>query len=166
MPEREALASYLQVFRMTNGENQTECAKEIGISRAEVSLIEREQADPRFSTLKKAAEHIGIPISELLRVEKNIRHIYKEADPIGTFPELAALAWRVRRFRNTHKESQEAFAYNAGISIASLSMIEREIANPRLSALQKIAAYMGVPVSDLIDPIHPNPNQSDAEKDS
>lgn len=41
------------------------------------------------------------------------------------------------------------FAFNCDISVETLSLIEREKTDPRLSSVQKIAAYSGVSVKDL-----------------
>lgn len=132
--------------------NQTAFAREIGISRAELSLLERELADPRLNTLKKAADYIGITISEFLQVETGGIYIYHELNPPESFPELEFLSQRLKTFRAVHKESQDVFAEHVGINIASLSLIERKKINPRLSTLQKIAAYMGITVSELLTP--------------
>ena len=42
------------------------------------------------------------------------------------------------------------FAANCGISVEELSLLERNRADPKLSTLQKIAAYIGEPVAYLI----------------
>lgn len=59
------------------------------------------------------------------------------------------LAINTKRIRTEMGESQEEFAAHCGISLETLSLIEREIANPRLSTLQKIVAYAGCSLKDL-----------------
>ena len=59
------------------------------------------------------------------------------------------LATNIKKFRSELKESQFDFAENCGISVEILSLIERGIANPKLSTLQKISAYIGCTVADL-----------------
>ena len=71
MPEREALAKYLKEFRKINKETQFEFAANVGISIEELSLIEREIANPSLDTLQKIAAYTGNTVSELLRVDKN-----------------------------------------------------------------------------------------------
>ena len=71
MPEREALAKYLKEFRKINKETQFEFAANVGISIEELSLIEREIANPSLDTLQKIAAYTGSTVSELLRVDKN-----------------------------------------------------------------------------------------------
>ncbi len=153
MPERKAISDYLKTFRLVMNLNQTEFAKEVCFSRAELSLIERERADPKLGTLKKIADYMGISISELLRVEKNDIYTYDENYSSESFPELDFLSQRLKAFRNSNKEPQDAFADHIGIHIASLSLMERKRINPRLSTLQKIAAYMGITVSELLTPL-------------
>ena len=47
-----------------------ELSNEIGISNEELSLIERGKANPSLYTLQKISAHIGITVSELLKVEE------------------------------------------------------------------------------------------------
>ena len=65
-------------------------------------------------------------------------------------PEREALAKYLKEFRKINKETQFEFAANVGISIEELSLMEREITNPSLDTLQKIAAYTGNTVSELL----------------
>ena len=67
-------------------------------------------------------------------------------------PEIIALARNVRKARTERKLSQLQFAMDCDISLELLSMIEREKTNPRLSTMQKIAAYIGCTVSELLEP--------------
>ena len=67
-------------------------------------------------------------------------------------PEVIALARNLRRIRKEMKLSQLEFALESGISLDIISMIEREKTNPRLSTLQKISAYTGETVADLLTP--------------
>lgn len=153
MPETTAISEYLKAFRSEKNLNQTEFAKEIGFSRAELSLIERELVDPRLKTLKKIADYMGISISKLLQVETDGTETYSELHSSENFPELEFISQRLNTFRDKHQESQDVFAEHVGIHIASLSLMERKRMNPRLSTLQKIAAYMGITVSELLTPL-------------
>ena len=71
MPEREALAKHLKEFRKINKETQFEFAANVGISIEELSLMEREIANPSLDTLQKIAAYTGNTVSELLQVDKN-----------------------------------------------------------------------------------------------
>lgn len=66
-------------------------------------------------------------------------------------PERNVLAKRVKEFRKKENESQRKFAEHTGVSEDEISQIERGLANPALGTVQKIAAYMGNTVSELLD---------------
>ncbi len=69
-------------------------------------------------------------------------------------PEIHFLSVRLRKFRRYKKMSQEDFAYASGVSTRTISQIEREKANPNLETLQKIAAFTGYTVPELLSPMH------------
>jgi len=64
--------------------------------------------------------------------------------------EITALSNFIIAYRKKHRESQEDFASNCDISKDTLSLIERGEANPRLDTMQKIAAYTGVTVAEML----------------
>ncbi|MBQ9082250.1 MAG: helix-turn-helix transcriptional regulator [Clostridia bacterium] len=66
-------------------------------------------------------------------------------------PEKTALAKHLREARILLRKSQVDFAAECGLSTETISQIEREKENPSLSTLQKIAAYLGKSVSELLD---------------
>ncbi len=66
-------------------------------------------------------------------------------------PETEVLSENIRKIRKFLKQNQFEFAENCGISVETLSLIERKKADPRLSTIQKIAAYTDTLVSDLVD---------------
>lgn len=70
MPETDALAVRIKKYRKDCKKNQPEMAWEMGISTEEISLIERGKTDPKLSTLKKIAAHMGTTVSNLLDVEE------------------------------------------------------------------------------------------------
>ncbi len=65
-------------------------------------------------------------------------------------PETEALAHNVKQIRKELNISQIDFAADCGISTEILSLIEREKTDPKLSTIQKIAAYVGCHVTDLL----------------
>lgn len=65
-------------------------------------------------------------------------------------PEIEALSKNIRAIRNKLNQSQIDFAANCDISTEILSLIERQKTDPRLSTIQKIAAYVGCEVIDLL----------------
>lgn len=65
-------------------------------------------------------------------------------------PENKALADAVKLLRKSLHQNQFEFASNCGISIETLSLIERQKTNPTLETIQKIAAYADLTVADLL----------------
>lgn len=65
-------------------------------------------------------------------------------------PEIEALSKNLKQIRNELNQSQMEFAAACGISTEILSLIERQKSDPRLSTIQKIAAYVGCDVADLL----------------
>ena len=63
--------------------------------------------------------------------------------------DMTLLAGNIKAIRKKMKQSQAEFAFNCDISVETLSLIEREKTDPRLSSIQKIAAYSGASVRDL-----------------
>ena len=65
-------------------------------------------------------------------------------------PEGKILAENIKRIRKEMNESQMDFAANCGISTVIVSLIENEHTDPKISTIQKIAAYTDRTVSDLL----------------
>lgn len=61
----------------------------------------------------------------------------------------AALGEAVRELRLKRKATQEDVAAGAGITTATLSLIERGQANPTWDTARKLAASLGVSISEL-----------------
>lgn len=66
-------------------------------------------------------------------------------------PEFVALSKKLKKYRKELEQNQMEFAAHCGVSTEILSLIEREKTDPKLSTLQKFAAYLGVTVSDLLE---------------
>lgn len=65
-------------------------------------------------------------------------------------PENVYLSRNVKLIRKQMRLSQIEFAADCGISADTLSLIELEKTDPKLSTIQKIAAYADVEVIDLL----------------
>ncbi len=50
---------------------QAELGKAAGVSRDQVSRIERDEVDPRFSTIRKLAKALGVEPEELIAEASN-----------------------------------------------------------------------------------------------
>jgi transcriptional regulator with XRE-family HTH domain len=55
----------------------------------------------------------------------------------------------IRELRERNGETQEAVAHDAGITTATLGVIERGLSNPTWATLKGIAAALGVSMADL-----------------
>ena len=66
-------------------------------------------------------------------------------------PEFEKIADRIRKVRRKLKLNQSDFAAYCGLSTETISLIEREETDIKLSTLQKIASYTGLTVSELVD---------------
>ncbi|MDE1571178.1 helix-turn-helix domain-containing protein [Aquabacter sp. P-9] len=62
----------------------------------------------------------------------------------------AVLAWNVRALRVERGLSQERLAADAGIDRAYLGGIERQVENPTIDLLDRLAQVLDVTLSDLV----------------
>ena len=61
----------LKKLRVLNALTQAELAQKAGLTLAAVSRIERNEAEPRMTTLRKLAEALSVEPHELVRGEDN-----------------------------------------------------------------------------------------------
>ena len=80
-------------------------------------------------------------------------------------PEGKILAENIKRIRKEMNESQMDFAANCGISTVIISLIENEHTDPKMSTIQKIAAYTDRTVSDLLRKEDDTPLEKIQDKD-
>ena len=64
----------------------------------------------------------------------------------------AIVARNIRRLRVARGVSQEAFAVDAGIDRTYVSRLERNLENPTLAVLEKIAKALEAPITELFVP--------------
>ena len=65
-------------------------------------------------------------------------------------PERSYLAKYIKEYRKKNKLSQFEFGEECGIHSDTISLIEREQENLKLETLQKLAAYIGCTVADML----------------
>ncbi len=63
------------------------------------------------------------------------------------------LAINIKKLRKVKGIAQERLGLEAGVDRTLISKIEREIANPSLDILTRIATFLNVKVVDLFKPI-------------
>ena len=61
----------LKRLRVLNAVTQAELAQKAGLTPAAVARIERNEAEPRMTTLRKLAEALGVEPRELVRGDDN-----------------------------------------------------------------------------------------------
>jgi transcriptional regulator with XRE-family HTH domain len=59
------------------------------------------------------------------------------------------LAWNLRRLRVAHGLSQKRLAANAEIARGYISRIERELENPTLEMLDRLATALSIPMAEF-----------------
>lgn len=62
------------------------------------------------------------------------------------------LSLNIKHLRMAKGIAQEKLGLEAGVDRTVISKIEREVANPSLEVLVKIASFLDVKVSDLLKP--------------
>jgi transcriptional regulator with XRE-family HTH domain len=60
-----------------------------------------------------------------------------------------ALGKAVRQLRKERGLKQEALAYEAGITIGTVSLLERGVSNPTWATVKAIAAKLGVSMAEM-----------------
>lgn len=65
-------------------------------------------------------------------------------------PENQNLADNIKRIRKEMKETQLDFAAHCGLGTGTLNAMERQLSDPKLSSIQKIAAYVDRTVPELL----------------
>src|SRR3954449_347924 len=70
-PPDPALAQVLRELRTKTGRSQEDVAHEVGLTLGSYARIERGLADPKWSTLRRIADALGVSLADLGRaVEK------------------------------------------------------------------------------------------------
>ncbi|MDI1264510.1 MAG: helix-turn-helix transcriptional regulator [bacterium] len=72
------------------------------------------------------------------------------ARSLGAMLGRTLLAWNLRRLRSERGLSQEKLAHDAGIDRAYLSELERELGNPSLEVLDRLAATLQETHAELL----------------
>ncbi len=70
LPEKKILAECVFLHRTKMEESQESFAEGCDISTDTLSLIERAKFNPSLLTLSKISQHIGISVSDMLKIEE------------------------------------------------------------------------------------------------
>ncbi|HWJ50940.1 MAG TPA: helix-turn-helix transcriptional regulator [Solirubrobacteraceae bacterium] len=80
--------------------------------------------------------------------------MHEQPDPV-----LAAV---VKQLREERDITQEELAYQAGITVSSLSRIERGLNSPGWTTVGKIVKALGVSLAELVEDLERTPPEADA----
>lgn len=80
-------------------------------------------------------------------------------------PEVRILAKNIAQKRKELKETQADFAAHCGLGTGTLNMIENQKSDPKLSSIQKIAAYTGQTVPELLSETSENEQKKENENE-
>ena len=69
LPEIKVLAECVLIHRTMLKESQEKFAEKCGMSTDMISLIERGMTNPSLETLGKISRHIGVSVSDMLKIE-------------------------------------------------------------------------------------------------
>lgn len=143
MPEFPMISERLKTYRIYKQQTQSECASDMGLSRAQISLIERQEANLKVSTCIVIARVMGITVAQLLQIGTE-----GDSAPLTQgLSEFEILSRKIKKLRG--RKAQDVFAANVGIDAKKICLIELGEADPTLRTLQKIAAYAYVTVANL-----------------
>lgn len=84
----------------------------------------------------------------------HVSEVHEQPDPV-----LAAV---VKQLREERDITQEELAYGAGITVSSLSRIERGLNSPGWITVGKIIKALGVSLAELVEDLERTPPEIDA----
>jgi len=67
---KDALAKRIKAYRRVQHMTQFDFSGETGLSVEEISHLEREETDPKLSTLQSLAAYMGVTVSDLLKIDE------------------------------------------------------------------------------------------------
>jgi len=69
----------------------------------------------------------------------------------------ALVAWNLRRLRVANELSQEALAVDAEVDRTYVSRVERQLENPTIGVLERLATALGVDIAEFF--VRPKPGE-------
>lgn len=123
----------LRLAREARNLTLEEVASRAGISPSYLSQVERDQVLPAVSTLRRLAETLEVPPSQLVQTGGR--------DPLGA---------KLRTLRGNLGLSRNEVAQRAGVSVSLVAQIENGRTHPSLETLQRISDVLGISPCYLI----------------
>lgn len=128
------LGDKVRALRRERGMTLKEMAASTGLSYTYLSEIERGNAVPSLSALRKLADAFGVPVSLFVNNERKSSLVGEKLKYVRTLRGL----------------SQKELAARAGVSPGLIAQLETGKVQASLDTVEKIAAALGVSVCSLI----------------
>lgn len=132
----------IRVYRKSNKMTIKELAAKSGVSEISIRSYENNKRNPKYETLEKIADVLGIPVSEILG--------YKSQGQCDNLRALS-LGERIRTIRKNKKITLKELGVMIGVSEQAIGQYERGERELKFKTLLLIAKALGVPVSELLN---------------
>lgn len=153
---RERLSASVRLLRTKKGISGDQFARDVGISRNTLFLIENKAANASLGTIERLSRVLEIEPASLFDDCSKLR---KRGDdpalrrglarrPHGYLRELAAL--NIARYRQQRGLTQQALVHVAGLADGYISLIERTAPDLGLDMLEKLALALRVNIKALL----------------
>jgi transcriptional regulator with XRE-family HTH domain len=77
-PKHPAIARTVRSLRLKTGMTQEALALEVGISAGEICRLEKGRRNPKWETMERLAEGVGVPCWEMVKVAEEIKRELEE----------------------------------------------------------------------------------------
>ena len=132
---------HLKELRKSKNLTQKQLAAAIGASERGIQQYELGERKPTYDMLVTLANFFDVPMDELVgRDEPGNRSLHAGK----------LVARNLRRMRVELNLTQEQLAFQAGLTTAFISRLERGNANPTIGSLETISNALGIALADLI----------------
>ena len=132
----------IRVYRKSNKMTIKELAAKSGVSEISIRSYENNKRNPKYETLEKIADVLGIPVSEILG--------YKLQGQCYNLRALS-LGERIRTIRKNKKITLKELGVMIGVSEQAIGQYERGERELKYKTLLLIAKALEVPVSELLN---------------
>lgn len=132
----------IRVYRKRNKMTIKELAEKSGVSEISIRSYENNKRNPKYETLEKIADVLGIPVSEILG--------YKLQGQCDNLRALS-LGENIKSNRLKKKLTQKKLAETIGVSTITIQNYENNRREPNIETLLLIAKALEVPVSELLN---------------
>ena len=137
--ESSKLGVRIRQARKAKRLTQKKLAQIVGVTRVNISAIEKGKHQPSMGLLEKICYVLGLSYEEMLEVDN-----YKEEE------ESSKLGVRIRRARRSKRLTQTELAQLVAISTGGISKIETGKYQPSKEMLEKICYILGLSYEEML----------------